>query len=292
MFLKSSDLGFESKIGRGERRKAWRAELSWGSSAPAPLQVLGRSTPSASAEELKVQRSSWQRPSQSSGAEDGKWGPMEGAGHWDLWYFFLSLLCCLHSPMAPFSTCCPVPIRHSPALRCSQQAPAKVWIPKSCGDDPELSLVSTSRSRGVQGLRAPPAVPRGSLDGSGAAAAQPTRSSPRAKRCHPQNPAGVGITKGCDNSAASPTAGAEHLGTEGLCQLRSMGPLGFCPPRHRNPPCLQLVASLITQMRPLCLARPRCSRRCCGAARDTPFPLGSIFLFIGVKFPSFSMPRT
>lgn len=38
--------------------------------------------------------------------------------------FFLCLLCSLHSLKAPFSTCCPVPIRHSPALGCSQQAPA------------------------------------------------------------------------------------------------------------------------------------------------------------------------
>lgn len=162
--------------------------------------------------------------------------------------FFLCLLWCFHSPMVPFSTCgsqYPIPIRHSPALGCSQQAPATVWIPKSPGGDPKLSLVSTSRVRapgqGVHRLRATPAVPWGSLGWIWICSCSDHEEQPSCQEVvNPKNRVGLGITESSDGPTASPTARAQHAGTEGLCQLLSMVPLGFCPPRHTNPPCLQL----------------------------------------------------
>jgi len=66
-------------------------------------------------------------------------------------------------------------------------------------------------------------------------------------------------------------------------------PRGFCPPRHTNPPCLQRenIASLITQTGPLCSVRTRRQPATLRprAARDNPFPVGSIFLFIDVNVP-------
>lgn len=213
--------------------------------------------------------------------------------------FSLCLLWCFHSPMVPFSTCgsqCPIPIRHSPALGCSQQAPATVWIPKSPGGDPKLSLVSTSRVRapgqGVHGLGATPAVPWGSLGWIWICSCSDHEEQPLCQEVvNPKNRVGLGITKSCDGPAAFSHCPGPARWDRRALSAPEHGPTGLLSTKTHKP-SLSSIASLITQMRPLCLARPRRSRRCSGAAPATPFPFGSIFLFIDVKFPSFSMPRT
>lgn len=213
--------------------------------------VLSRSAPSPFAVELWVQIIP-AKPSHDIhpirlGGEDGKWEPVEGAGHWELWYF--SSACCGVStlPWFPFQPVAPS-TQFLLGTALLWDAPSRfqpVWIPKSPGDNPKLSLVSTSRVRGsgqgVHGLGATPAVPRGSLGWIWICSCSDHEEQPLCQEVvNPKNCVGLGITESCDGPAASPTAWAQHAGTEGLCQLLSTVPLGFCPPRHTNPPCLQL----------------------------------------------------
>lgn len=226
LFLKllSSDLGFECETGREEsRRKPGRAQLSWASSAQAPL-------PRCRADQHPLPllwcRSAWQsihpkawELKMGSGSQGGSCGalpylPSQQFLLWDVQFGSQNLL----------------------ARQC--------WGPQLCPGD--------------------------LWDGSGAAAA-PSLCAKRLPT--PKILLGWG----------SPKAGGalQHLllGTEGLCELLSTIPLGLLSTQPHKP-SLSWIASLITQITP-CLARPRRSRRCCRAARDTPFHSGQYFYLLG-----------